>query len=117
MISRKTNRILLKALPVHGKMINMKQLIRYVGFCERALIEGELVLNANHVMLCGFSKKTKISMEIFALCLKSSDLKGKPNEINFVIKNTGEMKGDCSCKAGGRGRCKHGTAVLLYLNR
>ena len=106
------------SLSNNTKIIDMGQLIKFVGGGERAYIEGELVLNANHLMLCGYLQKSNTNLEIFALCLQSSALKDNPHEIKLTIdKVSKKICGRCSCKAGVAAKCKRGVAVLLYLNR
>ncbi|CAI6369773.1 unnamed protein product [Macrosiphum euphorbiae] len=90
---------------------------------SRNLIEGEQVINSNHIVLCG-----KIQIEnnantttIKSLVIQSSNLSEKPHEITGQLL----MKGNlieiidfvCTCKAGASECCKHVVAVLLHLNR
>lgn len=83
--------------------------------------EGEAVLNANHVMLVGEEEIVTVENEIkiYALVLQTSNLSGFPHVIQGSIcrKSFTVKTFNCSCKAGAGGKCKHITAVLLYLNR
>ena len=85
---------------------------------SRNYVEGEKVLNSKHVLICGKSPVTSENVRIVAYCLKTSDLKGTPHEINGEISANGTiMHFKCSCKAGLSEKCKHVLAVLLYCNR
>lgn len=86
----------------------------------RKYIEGESVLNANHIMYCGIITNTEVKVEIMALCLQTSDLYGMPHEVNLTIlfvEKTKKIEIRCSCKGGITGQCKHSVALMLYLAR
>lgn len=89
---------------------------------SRCLIEGESVLQAKHLIVCGqiAQECTEHSISIFALCLQTSHLTGKPHEINGKLMldqdNVRIAPFKCSCKAGS-GKYKHIAAALLHCNR
>lgn len=96
------------------------------NYCEcdvnsRNYNEGESVLMANHVIVVGEEEIRTVEDEIkiYSLVLQTSNLNGPPHEIQGSIcrKTLSVKKFTCSCKAGAGGKCKHVTAVLLYLNR
>ena len=101
-------------------IVEIFELIYYVGSETRSFEEDSRVLNANHIILCGCYSKTQNKEKYFALCLKTSDLDSYPHEINieFTFKNnTKTITAHCSCQNGNSGRCKHIVGTLLYLNR
>nr|CAI5817983.1 unnamed protein product [Callosobruchus analis] len=87
---------------------------------SRCITEGEEILNANHIILMGVVSDSEEYVELLALCLQTSALKGSPHEIKGKL-----ILGDvvtisnftCICKAGLSGRCKHISAVLLKCTR
>jgi hypothetical protein len=91
------------------------------GKNSRTVIEGEELVNANHLTLCGITKKSHNSFSIYALCLQTSALLSQPHTIegSFDIGSRRALihKFICSCKAGNGGRCKHISAVLIYCMR
>ncbi|KAK9693331.1 SWIM zinc finger protein [Popillia japonica] len=109
------------------KLVNMKlgllEYFSYVSNSEysRCVSEGEAVLNAGHVILCGKTKQEGSLLETVALCLQTSALSAEPHKIQgvFEINNDGVKisKFNCSCKAGNGGKCKHISAVLIYCTR
>lgn len=82
-------------------LININNLINYVGGGLRAYVERENVLKANHLIYVGIISKNVEEIKIMSLCLKSSDLFGSPHEINLVINiaNRINISCICSCKA------------------
>lgn len=92
--------------------------MNYIGKGKRTFVEGERVLNAHHLILCGFTSRVNQHLRIFALCSKTSGLKELPHELKFLIdKDKNSLSEKCSCVAGVEGKCKHGVALLLFLNR
>ncbi|KAJ8976154.1 hypothetical protein NQ317_018093 [Molorchus minor] len=91
------------------------------SFSSRNVKEGEEVLNANHIILCGKTKSTDNEIYIQALCLQTSALNSQPHSITGILINNGEKitirRMVCTCKAGAGERCKHISAVLLYCTR
>ncbi|KAH1000571.1 hypothetical protein HUJ04_012880 [Dendroctonus ponderosae] len=88
---------------------------------SRCVVEGEELLNANHIMLIGITSETDATKGILALCLQTSALKSVPHELKGTLglqENNIEIKTfKCSCKAGLSGTCKHISAVLLKCTR
>lgn len=88
---------------------------------SRCVVEGEEILNANHIILIGSTTVSHLSVEILGLCLQTSALKNNPHEIKGIfefIKSTIEIRDfKCTCKAGMSGVCKHISAVLLKCTR
>ena len=84
----------------------------------RNFVEGERVLNAEHVIFCGRTNVSNDYVNIIAFCLQTSHLKSNPHEITGSISATGKIiKAKCSCEAGLSEKCKHSVAVFLHLNR
>lgn len=97
---------------------------KYVNGTEnsRTVYEGEQVVNAGHVILCGITEEHPDSLKLYALCLQTSALQSAPHTIEgvFDIKDDETCmvrKATCSCKAGKSGRCKHISAVLIFCTR
>ncbi|EFA12075.1 hypothetical protein TcasGA2_TC006882 [Tribolium castaneum] len=89
---------------------------------SRNFVEGEAVLNAGHIILCGKTDAEDDWINIFALSLQTSALKNNPHEIKGQIEmlpnNICKIKQmTCTCKAGLGGQCKHISAVLLHCTR
>lgn len=87
---------------------------------SRNYVCGYEVADAKHLMYVGITKLLENELKIIALCLQSSQLTGKPHEINLKITyDTKEkiIECKCSCAAGASGQCKHSTALLIHLCR
>lgn len=88
---------------------------------SRCISEGQAVLNANHIILCGIKEKTASAITLYALCLKSSGLTDAPHELegyfNVLSSSVEITKVTCSCKAGMSARCKHVAALLFLCTR
>jgi hypothetical protein len=83
--------------------------------------EGEEVLCAKLLILCGVTKVVETRHEIFGLCLQTSALSSAPHEIKGQLSvEDNNVKVDnfsCSCKAGLSGTCKHISVCLLHCSR
>jgi hypothetical protein len=94
----------------------------YVGSGKRPYKEGEAVLDANHIICCGYKSKSSTELLVNAVCLKTSALMQPPHNISISLKilqddrNVCISSCYCGCKAGS-GNCKHIVAVLMLLNR
>ena len=66
-------------------LINITDILTYVGTGLRPYKEGERVFKANHVIFCGITKQNSNETRIFALCLKSTALHDRPHEVNIEI--------------------------------
>ncbi|XP_067143340.1 uncharacterized protein [Centruroides vittatus] len=105
--------------------ILLSEILKYAACSSssRNFIEGEQLLLAGHVILCGIIEKNEQdrSVHFCALCLQTSALTSVPHRITGFLKFIDlSYKIDsitCSCKAGQSGKCKHCLAVLLFLNR
>ncbi|XP_050497488.1 uncharacterized protein LOC126892001 [Diabrotica virgifera virgifera] len=107
--------------------LRLVEYLEYLGGTNtsRSVCEGEEVLNAGHVILCGKSNSsTSDKILIYALCLQTSALTSDPHKIRGELLQCNSEKGTikiksmfCSCKAGASGRCKHISAVLLNCTR
>lgn len=88
---------------------------------SRCIVEGEEILNANHIILMGSTTASDVSVEILGLCLQTSALKNNPHEITGILEffgSTNEIRDfKCTCKAGMSGVCKHISAILLKCTR
>lgn len=89
--------------------------------CRRCLTEGDAIVNSHHLIHVGLKDSGAScdgSVQVFALCLQTSNLGERPHEIEAIINADGSVRSArCSCKAGLSGRCKHTVGVLLYANR
>ncbi|KAF5289502.1 hypothetical protein FQA39_LY15057 [Lamprigera yunnana] len=97
--------------------LSLYNILTYIGTGSRPLIEGEAVLNAGHVIMCGVNIENHA--EIIALCQQTSQLKGTPHSIKMILNSLVPQEWNCvcSCKAGAGGRCKQLVACLLFMNR
>ncbi|CAN7947270.1 unnamed protein product [Ixodes hexagonus] len=98
--------------------ISLATILEYVGDSKRCLIEGEDVLNCEHVIECSVAPGPALGvLRVVGYVLQSSALHGEPHTVNLDL-NHGEILGiSCSCVAGNSSRCKHCVAVLLKANR
>lgn len=87
---------------------------------SRSFVEGEAVLQAGHVIQCGFTEKNKEIWHVNARCVQTSAVKKDPHEIRGILICAGDVhikEMACSCKAGASGFCKHIAATLLFISR
>lgn len=96
----------------------------YIGgsSSSRCVYEGEEVLNAGHIIVCGkLDSSTQDIINLCALCLQTSALTSDPHKITGQLQNIlGKVVIKdmiCSCKAGQSGKCKHISAVLIKCTR
>ena len=97
-------------------LINLNNIIAYIGQGLRPYEEGKRMYTANHVLYCGISAYNSGKTEVIALCIQSSAMHENPHEVKVVIKEN-DLSYTCFCKAGNLGKCKYCVAVLIYLNR
>lgn len=99
------------------------QILKFVdsNMQSRCLTEAEQILAANHLVMCGIKSKEDNSVQIEAVCIRSTSVKENPHTINCALyksENEWNIQDiECSCKAGNSKSCKHCVAVLLYCNR
>lgn len=105
-------------------LFSMIEYFKYMNGNEnsRSIYEGEHVVNAGHVILCGVTNLKSDCVNIYALCLQTSALQSTPHIIEGVFRvHTDGLSNvqniTCSCKAGKGGRCKHISAVLILCTR
>ncbi|KAJ3661629.1 hypothetical protein Zmor_006017 [Zophobas morio] len=88
---------------------------------SRCFLEGERVLEANHIIQCGLKKQDSDKYDIVAYCLQSSAIKKEPHELRGIFRVMNAKLAiesfQCSCKAGMSSCCKHVSATLLYCTR
>lgn len=103
--------------------LSVLQYMKYLEGNEnsRCIYEGEEVLHAGHIILCGQIKTDNPHLiSLYALCLQSSAVNSDPHEVKGVLEADGHNNHVnissmvCTCKAGQGGRCKHVSAVLLW---
>ncbi|CAG9822472.1 unnamed protein product [Phaedon cochleariae] len=103
-------------MPVEDVLL--ADILLYLDEKSRPVVEGEAVIRANHVILCGAEDFNK--RHIFALCLQTSAMKSSPHEVKLKLGSRGTPIEQwiciCSCKAGQSGYYEHVVAVLLYVN-
>ena len=102
-----------------AKSINVHDIINYANITlnSRNLVEAERLLKSNFIITFGATQVSENAIEIFALCLKTSNMQEEPHTITGTIQKkicSGYEIGyfHCTCKAGAA-VCKHKTAVLL----
>ncbi len=88
-------------------MIELEQIVNYVGGFNRSVIETYAVLKAKHLFDVGkVAEAQDTTFKICGLCLPMSDIK-KVIEINIEVED-GQIKASkCTCVAGLTGHCKH----------
>ncbi|XP_046603613.1 uncharacterized protein LOC124297059 isoform X2 [Neodiprion virginianus] len=85
---------------------------------SRNFIEGEQVVNANHLIYTGILSENEEQYELLSYCIQSSNTRGDPHEITTVISKTDKVISSvCSCTAGNSGTCKHSAGVLVFCTR
>ncbi|CAN7977895.1 unnamed protein product [Ixodes persulcatus] len=95
--------------------ISLATILEYVGDSKRCLIEGEDVLNCEHVIECSVAPGPALGvLRVVGYVLQSSALNGEPHTVNLDVNHGEILSISCSCVAG---RCKHCVAVLLKANR
>lgn len=100
--------------------INMNDILVILDNSKRPLIEGEAVLLADHILMCGVRARYNNKVIITSFITQSSKIHDKPHEINIqlsVENNLKRISCTCSCPAGAGGKCKHILTTLLYINR
>ncbi|XP_064472617.1 uncharacterized protein LOC135387264 [Ornithodoros turicata] len=94
-----------------------------VSINSRTFVEGERILNSQHIVVCGRKASTSgaASTTIVGLCLSTSALKGNPHVVSAVLENADNgfkiYQASCTCRAGNSEKCKHIMGVLLRCNR
>lgn len=76
-----------------SSIVEIFELINFIGNGSRPFEEGCKIVISNHILLCGYYNKNNNlnSDHYFALCLQSS-LTAYPHEINIEIKNSNNTK-------------------------
>ncbi|XP_022172837.1 uncharacterized protein LOC111035501 [Myzus persicae] len=100
-------------------VVELTDILSFIGDFKRPLIEGTQVMNCNHIVEFGCVENNNKTLKIVAMCLKTSDLSGKPHELEVIKSiNNGSVKlsAKCSCKAGS-GKCKHIVGLMLKLQK
>lgn len=112
----------------YEQRLSWASIMGFVGPGTRPYIEGELILNSNHIICCGVKHREIINnrnlTHIFAMCLQSTKPSGLPHQLDIVLSaesdETSEINIEsckCSCVAGNLQHCKHVVATLMYINR
>lgn len=65
-------------------IITLSDILIYLGVGLRPLIEGDAVVNAEHIIMCGIYKMDP-PIEVRALCQQTSNLKGPPHSIKIIL--------------------------------
>ena len=94
----------------------MKDICDWAGTntSQKNFVQGEKIINSNHIVCCGKTKENEESFTLKAWCISTSNLRGDPHTINGEISNNGKVLSmQCSCKAESS-RCKHIVGTLLY---
>ncbi|KAK0073941.1 hypothetical protein PV325_008977, partial [Microctonus aethiopoides] len=96
------------------------EILDYLGSTlkRRNFIEGEQVVNPNHLLYTRILSESNEQCDLLSYCLQFSKNREDPHEINTVIVKTGKViSSNCSCTAGKSQQCKHCAAVLLFCSR
>ncbi|KAF5301294.1 hypothetical protein FQR65_LT19230 [Abscondita terminalis] len=99
--------------------LSLENVLKYLdaNIDSRCIIEGEAICHAKHTVLYGVSNISSEKIDIIGLCLQTSNLKEKSQEIKgqLTFKNeVCEVKHLCSCKAELSNRSKHLLLCLFY---
>ncbi|XP_074102626.1 uncharacterized protein LOC141529811 [Cotesia typhae] len=100
--------------------LSINEILDHLGSTpkSRNFIEGEQVVNSNHLVYTGILNENSEQYKLLSYCIQSSKNRDDPHEINTVITKTGKIVSSiCSCTAGLSERCKHSAAVLLFCTR
>ena len=74
-------------------MIDVSDVLNYAGEGSRKFIEGENIVNSNHLMYFSITYKCDEETSLIFLCVISNDLFGSPHEIEGIItKNIDKYK-------------------------
>lgn len=70
-----------------GKFLSLPTIFKYLDATlnSRCFIEGEQILNSQHLILCG-RKNTDYNINVVSLCLQTSALQTHPHKINGELK-------------------------------
>ncbi|XP_050064225.1 uncharacterized protein LOC126553080 isoform X1 [Aphis gossypii] len=100
-------------------IIELIDILNYIGDSKRPLVEGTQILQCNHIIDFGIKEENTNEVVYIALCLQTSNLNGHPHEVNISkLCEDGNtvITGSCTCKAG-TGKCKHVVGFLLKLQK
>lgn len=59
-------------------VIELVDIINYIGDFKRPFIEGSQIMNSNHIVKFECKVNTKNLIKLVAMCLKTNDLNVKP---------------------------------------
>ena len=62
-------------------LLNASDVLNDFGEGSRKFIEGENIVNSNHLRYCGITNECDEETTLIFLCVKSSDLFGSPHEM------------------------------------
>lgn len=95
----------------------MDDIVLYLDGAKRPLKEGMNLYLCRHVIKAGVTVEENAFTKYFGLVLQTTSPKSTPHEINLKIcQSPVEWFAQCSCKAGLGRKCKHITAVMLYVH-
>ena len=69
-------------------LLNVKDVLNYSGEYSRIFIEGEYIMNSNHLISCPIKNGCDEETTLIFLCVKWSDLFGSPHKVEVVITKT-----------------------------
>lgn len=72
-------------IKIFTPVIEFVDIINYIGDFKRLLVEGSQTMNCNHIVEFGCTENSSNLIRIVAMCLKTSDLNGKPDEVNYDV--------------------------------
>ncbi|KAL7287613.1 hypothetical protein TKK_0018259 [Trichogramma kaykai] len=72
--------------------INIENILAILGDSKRPIIEGEAVLLAEHILLCGFKFSDDKNINLLAYVVQSSKIHGEPHEVNIELSITKDGK-------------------------
>lgn len=66
-------------------VIELTDIIDYVGDFKRPFVEGSQIVKCNHIIEYACLENTDDRLKLVALCLKTSDLNGKPHQVRLIL--------------------------------
>ncbi len=79
--------------------------------------KGKALISANHLFNVEEVRQPGENSEIFAKCVKQTNVTEAPWNLNIVLdQNRNVIRAHCSCTGGGDGKCKHMFALVDFIN-
>lgn len=65
-----------------NSVIEITDIIQYIGDFKIPFIEGSQIVKCNHILEMGVKSRNDAYIHILGLCLQTSDLNGKPHKVS-----------------------------------